>query len=75
MDDPTLVVVSGAVLGERRFPIRSGYNMIGRGPEAAIFAIYPSSRQLSPKVRAFVDLLVERLDDRERAGARRARKP
>ncbi len=46
-----------------------------RGPEVAVFAVYPSSRQLSPKVRAFVDLLVERLEDRGRAGARRARKP
>lgn len=50
-----------------------------QGPETAVFAVYPSSRQLSPKVRAFVDLLVERLDERgrgrDRAGPRRARKP
>ena len=28
--------------------------------EAAIFAVYPASRQLSPKVRVFIDFLVER---------------
>jgi hypothetical protein len=36
VDDLSLVVISGAVLGERQFPIRAGYNMIGRGDDAAI---------------------------------------
>jgi DNA-binding transcriptional LysR family regulator len=59
-----------AIAARRLVPLLEGW----RGPEAAMFAIYPSSRQLSPKVRAFVDLLAERLDDRGRAPTRRARK-
>ncbi|WP_249027498.1 hypothetical protein [Xanthomonas hyacinthi] len=30
-------------------------------PFGALWLIWPSSRQLSPKVRAFVDFVVERL--------------
>lgn len=59
-----------AIAARRLVPLLEGW----RGPEAAMFAIYPSSRQLSPKVRAFVDLLAERLDDRGRAATRRARR-
>lgn len=33
-----------------------------RGPELALHAVFPRGRPLSPKVRAFVDFLVERLD-------------
>lgn len=33
-----------------------------------VFAVYPSTRQLSPKVRAFVDHLVEELGDRPLTG-------
>lgn len=31
------------------------------GPEGAVYVVYPSAQHLAPKVRAFVDLLVERL--------------
>ncbi|MGF1609540.1 MAG: LysR family transcriptional regulator [Kiloniellales bacterium] len=34
-------------------------------PDSAIHAVYPPGRHLSPKVRAFVDLLAARFSDRE----------
>lgn len=34
-------------------------------PDNAIYAVYPPGRHLSPKVRAFVDMLAERFDGRE----------
>lgn len=33
--------------------------------ETHVYAVYPHTRQLSPKVRAFIDYLVEHLDQRE----------
>src|SRR5262249_41862661 len=41
-----------------------------RTPEIAIQALYPSARHLSPKVRAFVDYLVERWQDEDFGAAR-----
>jgi DNA-binding transcriptional LysR family regulator len=38
-------------------------------PELGIYAIYPSRRHLSAKVRTFVDFLISRLPDETAAGA------
>ena len=32
-------------------------------PEVAIYAVYPQRRHLSPKVRAFVDYLADKITD------------
>jgi DNA-binding transcriptional LysR family regulator len=35
-----------------------------KAPEISIYAIYPETRHLSPKVRVFIDFLVERFGGR-----------
>lgn len=55
---PTFITGSDMISG-RLIPILTPYQI----PEAAIYAVYPSSRHLSPKVRSFVDFLVRRFGD------------
>ncbi len=43
--------------------VLTDYRVSPSDVETAVFAVYPSRRFLSPKVRAFIDFLVERLDD------------
>ena len=55
---PTFITGSDMIAG-RLIPILTQYQI----PEAAIYAVYPSDRHLSPKVRSFVDFLVRRFGD------------
>ena len=55
---PTLSV-SRALLSGELVPVLSGYTF----EPTAVFAVYPSARQLSTKVRAVVDFLAETLPD------------
>jgi DNA-binding transcriptional LysR family regulator len=55
---PTFITGSDIISG-RLIPILTQYQI----PEAAIYAVYPPGRHLSPKVRSFVDFLVPRFGD------------
>lgn len=44
-------------------PVLSDYRVSPTDIDTAVYAVYPSGRFLSPKVRAFIDFLAERLDD------------
>jgi DNA-binding transcriptional LysR family regulator len=48
-------ITGGSVLDGRLLPVLEDYVR----EDLPIFAVYPSSRHLSPKIRAFVDFLVE----------------
>jgi DNA-binding transcriptional LysR family regulator len=56
---PTFIVGPDLALGRLR-PVLAEYSP----PEIAIHVIYPPSRHLSAKVRAFIDFLVDRLGNR-----------
>ena len=47
-------------------PVLNDYEVSPSDVETAIYAVYPSGRFLSPKTRAFIDFLVERLGENDR---------
>lgn len=60
-----LLIAADSVASGRLVPVLPGW----RPPPVAVHAVYPSSRYLSPKVRAFVDLAVQRFP-KDNAAAR-----
>ena len=56
-------LVAGHLRDGRLRPVLSGYEVSPSDLETAIFAVYPSGRFLSPKIRAFIDFLVECLGE------------
>lgn len=62
LDGHGIIRLSNYLLGE---PLRDGRLIRLLAPyetsEAGVFAVYPAARHLSPKVRAFVDLIASRL--------------
>jgi DNA-binding transcriptional LysR family regulator len=63
-----LLVAAEAGVRERLVRVLPGWS----GTPVPVHAVYPSSRYLTPKVRAFIDLAVERLPQQAHA-AREAR--
>lgn len=55
---PTFLCANDLASG-RLVPLLDGYS----SPAGSLFAVFPSSRHLSPKVRAFLDLLFEHFGD------------
>lgn len=55
-----LWMVGDEIRADRLRPVLSQYRVSPTTIDAAIYAVYPASRHLSPKVRVFIDFLVER---------------
>ena len=53
-------MVGDDIRADRLRPVLSQYRVSPTTIDAAIYAVYPASRHLSPKVRVFIDFLVER---------------
>ncbi|MPZ55186.1 MAG: LysR family transcriptional regulator [Rhizobiales bacterium] len=62
-------MVQRAVASGRLQMILTDYEVRPTDFDAALYAVYPSSRRLSPKTKAFVEFLVGLFKDRESAGA------
>jgi DNA-binding transcriptional LysR family regulator len=56
---PTFVV-GGDIQSGLLLPVLTGYEIL----EVSIYIVYPQRRHLSPKVRAFVEFLSERITDK-----------
>ena len=59
---PRWLVVDQLRSGELR-AVMSGYRVSPSVIESAIYAVYPSSRHVTPKLRAFIDHLVAKFED------------
>ena len=56
-------MVGDDIRGGRLRPVLSQYRVSPTTIDAAIYAVFPASRHLSPKVRVFIDYLAERFRD------------
>jgi DNA-binding transcriptional LysR family regulator len=56
-------MVGDDIRGGRLRPVLSQYRVSPTTIDAAIYAVFPANRHLSPKVRVFIDYLAERFRD------------
>jgi len=65
-------MVQSALGSGRLVSVLDGYEVSPTDDDTALYAVYSRNRGLSPKVRAFVDFLVELFRERERQGGEAA---